>query len=72
VRYGIAAVALIIIVAAVAVSKSRDLAVGGDEDVDEAEPLDDDELAATPEEEALVTGAEDEAALARGQAQANE
>ena len=72
VRYGIAAVALIIIIAAVAVSKSRDLAVGGDEDLDEAEPLDDDELAATPEGEALVTGAEDEAALARAQAQADE
>jgi K(+)-stimulated pyrophosphate-energized sodium pump len=71
VRYGIAAVALIIIVAAVAVSKSRDLAVGGDEDVDE-QPLDDGELAATPEEEALVTGAEDEAALARARAEADE
>jgi len=32
IRYGIAAVALIIIVAAVAVSKSRDIAIGGDED----------------------------------------
>ncbi|MDQ6897470.1 MAG: sodium-translocating pyrophosphatase [Actinomycetota bacterium] len=41
VRYGIALVALIIIVAAVAVSKSRDLAFGGD---DETEPLDEDEL----------------------------
>jgi K(+)-stimulated pyrophosphate-energized sodium pump len=71
VRYGIAAVALIIIIAAVAVSKSRDLAVGGDEDVDE-QPLDDGELAATPEEEALVTGAEDEAAVARARAQAGE
>jgi K(+)-stimulated pyrophosphate-energized sodium pump len=71
VRYGIAAVALIIIIAAVAVSKSRDLAVGGDEDVDE-QPLDDDELAANPEEEALVTGAEDEAALARARAEADE
>src|SRR5204863_2175541 len=42
VRYGIAAVALIIIVAAVAVSRSRDLAVGGDDDVED-EPLDDGE-----------------------------
>jgi K(+)-stimulated pyrophosphate-energized sodium pump len=71
VRYGIAAVALIIVIAAVAVSKSRDLAVGGDEDLDE-QPLDDDELAANPEEEALVTGAEDEAALARARAEADE
>jgi K(+)-stimulated pyrophosphate-energized sodium pump len=71
VRYGIAAVALIIIIAAVAVAKSRDLAVGGDDDVDE-QPLDDGELAATPEEEALVTGAEEEAALARARAEADE
>ena len=42
VRYGIALVALIVIVAAVAVSKSRDLSIGGDDD--EAEPLDEDEL----------------------------
>ena len=34
IRYGIAAVALIIIVAAVAVSKSRDIAIGGDEDLE--------------------------------------
>ncbi|HEU4331694.1 MAG TPA: sodium-translocating pyrophosphatase, partial [Lapillicoccus sp.] len=53
VRYGIAAVALIIIVAAVAVSKSRDIAVGGDEAEDEP-PLDDDEFAASAEEETLV------------------
>ena len=71
VRYGIAAVALIIIIAAVAVAKSRDLAVGGDDDVDE-QPLDDGELAATPEEEALVTGAEEEASLARARAEADE
>jgi K(+)-stimulated pyrophosphate-energized sodium pump len=71
VRYGIAAVALIIIIAAVAVSKSRDLAVGGDADLDE-QPVDDDELAATPDKEALVTGAEDEAALARAGAEAGE
>ncbi|WP_270887199.1 sodium-translocating pyrophosphatase [Pedococcus sp. 5OH_020] len=32
VRYGIAAAALVIVIAAVAVSKARDLAIGGDED----------------------------------------
>ncbi len=37
IRYGIALVALIIIVTAVAVSKSRDIAIGGDEDQDPAE-----------------------------------
>jgi len=37
VRYGIAVVALLIIVAAVAVSKSRDIAIGGDEEEDPAE-----------------------------------
>jgi K(+)-stimulated pyrophosphate-energized sodium pump len=31
-RYGIAAAAIIIVIAAVAVSKARDLAIGGDED----------------------------------------
>jgi K(+)-stimulated pyrophosphate-energized sodium pump len=39
-RYGIAAIALIIIVAAVAVSKSRDIAVGGDDtDAEDELPL---------------------------------
>ncbi|GAA1902730.1 sodium-translocating pyrophosphatase [Lapillicoccus jejuensis] len=37
VRYGIALVALVILVAAVAVSKSRDIAVGGDEDEEPAD-----------------------------------
>jgi len=32
IRYGIAAIALVIVVTAVAISKSRDIAVGGDED----------------------------------------
>jgi K(+)-stimulated pyrophosphate-energized sodium pump len=59
IRYGIAAIALIIIIAAVAVSKSRDIAVGGDEGDDEP-PIDDDELAATPEEEALLRAEADE------------
>lgn len=36
VRYGIAAAAIIIVVAAVAVSKARDLAIGGDEDNESA------------------------------------
>src|SRR4030095_903770 len=35
VRYGIAGVSLIIIVAAVAVSKSRDISFGGDDDIEE-------------------------------------
>ena len=35
-RYGIAAVALTIVVAAVAYSKSKDLAIGGDADPDAA------------------------------------
>src|SRR5687767_10748439 len=38
-RYGIAAIAVVIVVAAVAVSKSRDLAFGGDADT-ESQPLD--------------------------------
>ncbi|MEO8827310.1 sodium-translocating pyrophosphatase [Lapillicoccus sp.] len=53
-RYGIAAVALIIIVAAVAVSKSRDLAAVGDDGADDDEgPLDDDDFSseATPIEQ---------------------
>lgn len=36
IRYGIAAVAFVVVVAAVAVSKSRDLAIGGDEDPEAA------------------------------------
>jgi K(+)-stimulated pyrophosphate-energized sodium pump len=36
-RYGIAAVALVIVIAAVAVSKSRDLAIGGDDTVSPAD-----------------------------------
>jgi K(+)-stimulated pyrophosphate-energized sodium pump len=71
VRYGIAVVALIIIVAAVAVSKSRDIAVGGDEADDEA-PLDDEDFAASPDEEARVSGADDQAALAQARAEADE
>jgi K(+)-stimulated pyrophosphate-energized sodium pump len=70
-RYGIAVIALIIIVAAVAVSRSRDLAVGGDDDIEE-EPLDDDELGASPEEEALVTGADDEAERAQVRSEVDE
>ncbi len=58
VRYGIAAVALIIIVAAVAVSRSRDISFGGDDVEDE--PLDDDELGARTESEALVPEADEE------------
>jgi K(+)-stimulated pyrophosphate-energized sodium pump len=40
IRYGIAAAALVIVIAAVAVSKSRDLAIGGDDDGEGATPLD--------------------------------
>src|SRR4051794_8660446 len=58
VRYGIAAVALIIIVAAVAVSRSRDISFGGDDLADE--PLDDDELGARTEPEPLVSEADEE------------
>ncbi|GIL35254.1 MULTISPECIES: sodium-translocating pyrophosphatase [Phycicoccus] len=36
IRYGIAAIAFVVVVAAVAVSKSRDLAIGGDEDPEAA------------------------------------
>jgi len=50
VRYGISLVALIIIVAAVAVSKSRDIAIGGDEDEEPAE----EELPAAPPAEGSV------------------
>ena len=71
-RYGIAAIALIIIVAAVAVSRSRDLAVGGDDDDFDEQPLDDDEFGATPEEEAIVTGADDEAERARARTEVDE
>jgi K(+)-stimulated pyrophosphate-energized sodium pump len=60
VRYGIAAVALIIIVAAVAVSRSRDLAVGGDDDDLEDGPLDDDELGGRPEGESFVSETDEE------------
>jgi K(+)-stimulated pyrophosphate-energized sodium pump len=70
VRYGIAVVALIIIVAAVAVSRSRDISFGGDDDIDE-EPLDDDELAASPEADEYVTGT-DESEAARVRAEADE
>jgi K(+)-stimulated pyrophosphate-energized sodium pump len=70
VRYGIAIVALIIIVAAVAVSRSRDISFGGDDDIDE-EPLDDDELAASPEAEDYVTGADDDE-IVRAGAEADE
>jgi K(+)-stimulated pyrophosphate-energized sodium pump len=70
VRYGIAIVALIIIVAAVAVSKSRDISFGGDDDIEE-EPLDDDELAARPEDDEYVTGA-DEAEVVRARAEVDE
>jgi K(+)-stimulated pyrophosphate-energized sodium pump len=71
VRYGIAIIALIIIVAAVAVSKSRDIAVGGDE-ADDEPPLDGEDFAASAEDEALVSGAGDEAAIARARAEAGE
>jgi K(+)-stimulated pyrophosphate-energized sodium pump len=60
VRYGIAAVALIIIVAAVAVSRSRDLAVGGDDDDLEDGPLGDDELGARAEGETFVSETDEE------------
>ena len=40
VRYGIAAAAIIIVIAAVAVSKARDLAIGGDEDGQSAARVD--------------------------------
>jgi K(+)-stimulated pyrophosphate-energized sodium pump len=60
VRYGIAVVALIIIVAAVAVSRSRDLAVGGDDDDLEDGPLDDDELGARAEDDTFVSEADEE------------
>jgi len=40
IRYGIAAAALVIVIGAVAVSKSRDLAIGGDEDAQTAQPAD--------------------------------
>jgi K(+)-stimulated pyrophosphate-energized sodium pump len=70
VRYGIAVVALIIIVAAVAVSKSRDISFGGDDDIEE-EPLDDDELAARPADDEYVTGA-DEAEVVRARAEVDE
>src|SRR6188472_4307383 len=64
-------IVLIIIVAAVAVSRSRDISFGGgDDDIDE-EPLDDDELAASPEADEYVTGA-DETEAARSRAEADE
>ncbi len=71
VRYGIAVIALIIIVAAVAVSRSRDISFGGDDDDVDEEPLDDDELAASPEADEYVTGA-DETEAARARAEADE
>jgi len=72
IRYGIAVIALIIIVAAVAVSRSRDISFGGDDDdIDDEEPLDDDELAASPEADEYVTGA-DETEAARSRAEADE
>jgi K(+)-stimulated pyrophosphate-energized sodium pump len=40
IRYGVAAVAAVIIIGAVAVSKTRDLAIGGDSDGESAAPLD--------------------------------
>jgi K(+)-stimulated pyrophosphate-energized sodium pump len=40
IRYGIAAAALVIVVAAVAVSKARDLAIGGDEDTESVARVD--------------------------------
>ncbi len=71
IRYGIAVIALIIIVAAVAVSRSRDISFGGDDDDIDEEPLDDDELAASPEADEYVTGA-DETEAARSRAEADE
>ncbi|MFI5073511.1 MAG: sodium-translocating pyrophosphatase [Actinomycetales bacterium] len=72
VRYGIALVALIIVVAAVAVSRSRDISFGGDDDdIDDEEPLDDDELAASPEAEDHITGADDDEVV-RASAEADE
>jgi K(+)-stimulated pyrophosphate-energized sodium pump len=68
IRYGIAGVALIVIIAAVAVSRSRDIAVGGDDELDDQQPLDDDEFAAVPQEDDPVTGADDEAEHARADA----
>jgi K(+)-stimulated pyrophosphate-energized sodium pump len=50
VRYGIAAIAAIIIIAAVAVSKTRDLAIGGDGDGESAAPLD----ASAPDTDAVT------------------
>jgi len=40
IRYGIAAVAFVVVVTAVAISKRRDLAIGGDDDVEGASELD--------------------------------
>ncbi len=60
VRYGIAAVALIIIVAAVAVSRSRDLAVGGDDDDFEDGPLDGDDFGARAEDDTFVSETDEE------------
>jgi len=71
-RYGIAAIALIIIVAAVAVSRSRDLAVGGNDDDFDEQPLDDDEFGATPDDEAIVTGADEEAERAQARSEVDE
>jgi K(+)-stimulated pyrophosphate-energized sodium pump len=49
-RYGIAAIAAVIVVAAVAVSKTRDLAIGGDSDDESATPLD----ASAPDSDAVT------------------
>jgi K(+)-stimulated pyrophosphate-energized sodium pump len=49
-RYGIALIAVVVIVAAVAVSKARDLAIGGDDDGESAAPLD----AAAPDGDAVT------------------
>jgi K(+)-stimulated pyrophosphate-energized sodium pump len=61
-RYGIAVVALVIIIGAVAVSKSRDLAIGGNGNDEAAEPLD----ASAPDSDAVIgpDGVVDEAAAA--------
>jgi hypothetical protein len=58
-------------VAAVAVSRSRDISFGGDDDDLDEQPLDDDELAASPEADEYVTGA-DETEAARVRAEVDE
>ncbi len=68
IRYGIAMIALIIIVTAVAVSKSRDIAIGGDED----EEFREDHVPTTPPVEGSETVTADGAVVGDGPVPDNE